>query len=812
MRLFVLVCCLLAFAASAVGAASIVVDASKPGVKVAPTMYGLFFEDINHAADGGLYAEMVRNRGFEDYRPSEGAVRREDGWWISGAGHGMKPDESNNSLVGWNLAGSGGALTLDRNVGLNPKTSSSGRLEITEAGGTGIANVGYWGMSVKSGEKYNLTYYVKSQAAYGGKLTAYLESADGKAISNKVTATGVNAKWRQFKAAFTATGTDPKARLVIMADAKGTLWFDFVSLFPAKTFKNRPNGFRPEIAQLLADVKPGFMRWPGGCIVEGVSLANAYDWKTTIGPIEERPGKWNLWGYRRTDGFGYHEFLQLAEDLGCEPLMVVNAGQSCNYRTPEFAPMDKMDKYVQDTLDAIDYANGPVTSKWGALRAKAGHPKPYNLKYLEIGNENWGPEYAKRYILIYEAVKKKYPYIITIANATEAGMKFDINDEHFYEKPEFFQDNVNKYDNYDRKAHKVFIGEVACTQGCGKTGNLRAALGEAAFLIGAERNADIVQLISYAPLFVNTNDRRWSPDAIVYDSSRVFVIPSYYLYKMFGTNRPDYTLPLTLDATPVNPTFPGRIGVGSIADTKSEFKDIKVEKDGKALFESDFSKGSEGWQTEGGKWEVVDGCLRQERDGKAFAGDKNWEDYTLTLKARKISGNEGFVIYFSNGPWGEVRWNLGGWGNTQHALEGGGIPQDGKPGKIESDKWYDIKIELKGPSVRCYLDGKLIHDVKRSATSMFAVAGKEEKTGDIIIKVSNPTQTAYAVDVKINGAGKVASNGTQIVMTSGDPWDENSFEEPTKVAPVTGEISGLGSAFNYTFKPYSLTILRLKTK
>ena len=308
-------------------------------------------------------------------------------------------------------------------------------------------------------------------------------------------------------------------------------------------------------------------------------------------------------------------------------------------------------------------------------------------------------------MLIYKAVKKKYPYMNTISNAIEPGMKMEINDEHFYTSPEWFQDNSNKYDNYNRKGHKVFIGEVACTQGCGQ-GNLRAALGEAAFLIGAERNADIVQLISYAPLFVNVNNRAWNPDAIVYDSSRVYGIPSYYLYRMFGKNRPDVTPGDDHGRQARLSDFPGRIGVGTIADTKSEFKDIKVEKDGKALFESDFSKGSEGWQTDGGKWEVVDGCFRQERDGKAFAGNKDWEDYTLTLKARKISGNEGFTIYFSNGPDGRSAMEPRRLG--RHSARSGRRrgPGGRQAGKIETDKWYDIKIELKGPSVKCYLDGE----------------------------------------------------------------------------------------------------------
>lgn len=815
MRLRSALCCLLLLAASATWANTITIDATQRGIPMAPTMYGLFFEEINHSGDGGLYAELVRNRGFEDYRPVEGSVPSLDGWHQIPKGWRVKPDMSNNGLVAWSLVnptGSDATINLDRDTGLNKYTGSSLRLEITSATapGAGIANEGYWGMGIKAGEGYNLSYYVKSNSRYRGKLTAYLEDSKGQPVSNKVTVSGVGTDWKQFKAAFRATGTDPKSRLVILADSPGTLWFDFVSLFPAKTWNNRANGFRVDIAEMLVDTKPGFFRYPGGCIVEGLSLANAFNWKDTIGPIEERPGKWNLWGYRRTDGFGYHEFLQFCEDINAEPLMVVNCGISCQWRAPQFTPVNRMDQFIQDALDCIEYANGPVTSKWGALRAKAGHPKPFNLRYLEIGNENWGTEYAERYVQMYEAVKAKYPDMIIIANNILPGMKLDINDEHYYNKPEFFIQNADKYDSYDRNGPKVFLGEIACTEGCG-LGNLRAALGEAAFIIGAERNPDIVQLIAYAPLLVNTNNRVWSPDAIVFDSSRVYGTPSYHLFKLFGVNRPDFTLPTVVEVKAAEQSYPGKVGVGTIANTCSEFKDIRVEKDGKVLFTSDFANGSDGWDLSKDGWTVVDGCLQQAKEGTAMAGDRTWKDYTLTVKARKISGNEGFTIYFGNGPSPNVRWNLGGWGNNQHAIQGGGLPEEGKPGKIETGKWYDIRVELKGGNVKCYLDGELIHDVNYPPVYIYAIAGKEEKSGDIIVKCSNPTGQPYPVDLKINGA-KITPAATEIVMSSNDPWDENTFEEPTKVAPVTRQITGASSSFSYTFQPYSLTILRLKTK
>ena len=444
-------------------------------------------------------------------------------------------------------------------------------------------------------------------------------------------------------------------------------------------------------------MKPAFVRFPGGCYVEGDKLANAFRWKDTIGDVAQRPGHWNLWGYRSTDGLGYHEYLQMCEDLGAEPLYVINCGMAHK----DHVAMDQMGPWVQDALDAIEYANGPATSTWGSLRAKAGHPAPFNLKYLEIGNENGGPLYQERYRLFYDAIKARYPDIQLVADVRTTQRPTEILDEHYYNSPEFFIDNAGKYDKYDRKGPKIYVGEYAVTQNCGQ-GNLRAAIGEAAFMTGMERNCDVVVMASYAPLFVNVGWRQWNPDAINFDGARAYGTPSYHVQKMFSHNRGDVVLPIDLESPAVElGAKGGAIGVGTWA-TQAEFKDIKVTRGDKTLFESDFAKGLEGWRTIGGQWKAESGVLRQtgrQTDVRAIAGERSWDNYTYTLKARKLGGAEGFLIMFRvQDPRAKAWWNLGGWGNTKHAIEMGGIIGNEVPGRIETGRWYDIRIELHGAS------------------------------------------------------------------------------------------------------------------
>src|SRR5208337_1314114 len=355
----------------------------------------------------------------------------------------------------------------------------------------------------------------------------------------------IGSRWQYRALDLVPLGGDPKGKLELSGEGRGVLFLDMVSLIPKNTWKG--HGLRPDLCQALDGLHPHFMRFPGGCWVEGDDFAHMNHWKNTIGDIDTRTPLWNIWGYYATHGLGFHEYLQLAEDLGAEPLFCINVGMSHK----EFIPLDRMAQWVQDALDAVEYANGPTDSVWGAMRAQAGHPAPFNLKYLEIGNENGGEIYRQRWPLFVKAIHAKYPDIKFVADHWQGSYPSapspDIVDEHFYDSPEWFMRNATHFDKYDRKGPKIFVGEYAVTRNCG-LGNLRGALGEAAFMTGLERNSDHVIMASYAPLLVNLNHCAWNPDLINFDSSRWYGLPSYYVQKMFAENRGDVSLPTTVEA------------------------------------------------------------------------------------------------------------------------------------------------------------------------------------------------------------------------------------------------------------------------
>ena len=769
--------------------AEIAVAVDQPGHAVSPTLWGIFFEDINCSADGGIYAELVRNRSFED---------------------------SDKQPEQWSVVSSGPAkveMAVATEKPVSAKNLHALRVTITAAGPgrAGVANGGFWGMALKKGAGYSLSLYARGGDGFDGPLTATLESNAG-AVYAQETIGKLTADWKLYRLSLKAKDTDPKARLVISATQPGMFWLDVVSLFPETTWKNRPNGLRPDLAAMLAGLKPSFNRFPGGCWVEGDTMSLAYRWKQTIGDIAERRTQQNIWNYKATHGLGFHEYLQLCEDLGAEPLFVINCGMSHR----EVVPLDKMDEFVQDALDAIEYCNGPADSMWGAMRARNGHPAPFNLKLMEIGNENGGPAYEERYALFHDAIKAKHPRIKLVANAPVSKRSMDIVDEHYYNSPEFFINNAGMYDTYKRDGAKIYVGEYAVTQNCGK-GNLRGAIGEAAFMTGLERNSDVVIMASYAPLFVNVNHRGWNPDLIGFDSARVYGIPSYYVQKMFSENRGDVVLPVEISAPLTTAEAKGgAIGLGTWL-TQAEFKDIKVTQDDKVLFESDFNKGTAGWKLLGGDWKVKDGALQQIADGdniRAFIGDKNWPIYTLSLKARKLGGAEGFLISF------RVRdedakswWNIGGWNNSRHAIEMDGIVCPGVPGKIETGKWYDIRVELNGRKIKCYLDGQLIHDVPyQPMRALHASATQVTGQGEVILKVVNASDRDQDTQINLRGVKQVGPKAQAIVLTSAHATDENTLEEPTKVAPVSKTIDNAGTSFRHTFPGNSLTVIRLKAQ
>jgi alpha-L-arabinofuranosidase len=768
---------------------SITVNVDQPGIKVSPMLWGIFFEDINLSADGGLYAELVRNRSFEDAE---------------------KPDN-------WTTVSSGLAkieIAVDSEKPVSEKNPRSLKVVVTNPGSgrVGVANGGYYGMSAVKGEKYSLSFYARAAKGFKGPLVAALESSDSICYA-KGEVPEITGEWKKYALTLKPTATDPKARLTISTDKAGTFWIDMVSLFPEDTWKG--HGFRNDLFKMLAGLKPAFVRFPGGCWVEGDTMKEAYRWKQTIGDISERRTQNNIWGYKATHGIGYHEYLQLCEDLGAEALFCINVGMSHR----ENVPMDKMDEFVQDALDAIEYANGPADSKWGSVRAKAGHPAPFNMKMMEIGNENGGPAYHERYALFHDAIKAKYPDVKLVANVwggMPGNRPCEIVDEHYYSNPEFFIANAGKYDKYDRSKFKVFVGEYAVTQGTGQ-GSLRGAVGEAAFMTGMERNSDVVVMASYAPLFVNINHKRWNPDLIDFDSSRVYGIPSYYVQKMFAENRGDTVLPCEI-TSPVaeQQAKGGMIGVGTWM-TQAEFKDIKVTSGDQVLYTCDFADGTKGWKLHGGEWKAEGGVLKQNSTAeniRAITGDKKWKNYTYTLKARKLGGAEGFLILFGITDEGQKSWwNIGGWGNKRHAIEMGGVIGGDVDGSIETGRWYDIKVELKGSTIKCYLDGKLIHDTKVPTMQALYASSTLSKDGDeVILKVVNTSASELETTIQLDGVKKVARKAKAVMLTSKDSMDENSIDEPAKVAPVEVSIDKADKNFKHTFPGNSVTVIRLEVK
>lgn len=769
--------------------ANISVDLDKPGHAVSPLLYGIFFEEINRAGDGGLYAEMLQNRSFED------SAKEPMAWTVSG-------------VV---------TAALDTAKPLNERNPTALALKFGHRGGT-LSNAGFsrpadkdrpayeGGLALRQGEP--LRFSLHQRGSMKAPLEVRLEGQDGKVLAQALLPSPAT-DWKRVELTLTPQATDSKGRLVLAAKAKGELWIDEASLTPVNTWNG--HGLRKDLAEMVAEMKPGFVRFPGGCFVEGYNRENSTRWKDTIGDPTLRRGVQNLWGYHTTSGFGVYEFFQWCEDLGAEPLYVINCGMS--HGAP--VPLNEMGEWVQDAVDLVEYARGPADSKWGAMRAAAGHPAPFKLNYLEIGNENGGPDYEARYALIYNALKAKYPDINLIANdwgGVPKNMPVDYRDEHFYTDPVAMKVNADRYDSYDRKGSKVYVGEYAVTQGCGE-GNLVAAVAEAACMTGLERNSDIVKMSSYAPLFVHPAWKAWTPNAIVFDESRVYGTPSYHVQTMFASNRSDEILPMKLDQVSVPFVAPkGYFGVGTWV-TQAEYKDITFKSpDGKVLFSSAKSP-NKGWKFVRGDWDYKDGVLRQTGNGeraKAVIEGSAWSDGVFAMKARKLGGDEGFQIQIQAESEDQHRaWNLGGWKNTLHGLqEIVGEPR--VPGTIETGRWYDIRVELAGPKIRCYLDGKLVQELVRiSPKLVYAVAGRSEDRKELILKMVNTGEKELATTIKLRGEQSVGKQGKAIVLTSGNAMNENTFAEPKRIAPVETEATGLGKTFTRVLPPLSVTILRV---
>ena len=812
--------------------ATIRIDLARRGADIPASMYGIFFEEINHAGDGGLYAELIQNRGFEDSSVPEGYTVKGDRIF--------PPADRTNHLTGarphpdlsfrWNpdpipawrfeqLEGSGASAELTREYPLNEASPTALKVTLPEKGRIALSNCGFWGMNIEKGKGYYLRMNTSNGNRFEGRAILKLVAEDGTELCNRPLAIDPDRTWCEYTGQLTATGSDPHARFVIELEGTGTLLLDYVSLFP-ETFRNRINGLRKDIAQTLEALHPAFVRWPGGCIVEGIDLSNRIEWKKTIGDPKNRPGIYDTWGYRATMGFGYHEFLQFCEDIGAAGMFVCNAGIGCQGRVGNACREEDLDAFIQDALDAIDYALGDGTTEWSRKRVENGHPEPFPLQYVEIGNENWGPVYEKRYDRFYRAIKAKYPRLTLISTLGLGGQRrherVDMIDPHWYVAPEFFLSSSRLFDQQERGGYAVYVGEYAVNQQVGG-GNLLGALAEAAFLSGMERNSDLVKRASYAPLLENVNDRVWPTNLIWFDSHRVMGRSSYHVQKMYAENRPDYNTATEFEQPRSGVQVSGRIGLGGW-NTDNEYRELKVTLPDGRVIEADMERG---WTPKGGTWSAADGTLSQEGPGvmrwSIWDSPEEFSDCSISVKARKKSGDEGFILYF--GMQGETGYvlNIGGWGNQTTAFQrmvGADMPQipNNIAQQVETGRWYDIRIDIHGDSFTYSLDGKRMLEARIEQSRQYVVSGYDETTGEEVIKFVNATEKPFTAGIELAGAESVGRTGKAIVLTSGDPSDENSLDNPEKVVPEERVYKGFSERFTYTFDPWSFTVLRIKVQ
>jgi alpha-L-arabinofuranosidase len=824
---------------------------------VPPTLYGIFMEELSHAFDGGIYAELIQNRGFEEGQlpPGMKLVKKDDGtlkmeleklpvgvprekWdmpWPWNMGCGWDPQRE---LIGWSLRNDGGAKGGMKLTEAHPMNAASKRsLEMTvrlsdnPGGRVALVNSGYWGINVQEGTSYELKFYLRP-GTYEGDVSALLESKNGKVLAtHDFGAVKPGETWQTFAATLKATGTDPFAQFALCFRGNGTLQVDWVSLFPP-TYKNRPNGLRPDLAKYLEDLKPSFVRYPGGCYVEGHSFEGAPDWRTMVCPPEERPGTWSVWQYRSTDGFGYHEFLQFCEDIGSDALYVSFAGMTCH---PENNwPIDDLSPVIQRTLDAIEYAIGPADSKWGAVRAKMGHPGPFPLKYVEVGNEHPPALYGDYYKKFRDAIKAKYPQITVIMSMFWSGLNpeaikragdenIDVVDEHSYRGSGWIRTNFDYFDKYPRKHWKVYVGEYAHHHG---QGDWSAALDDSVYLMMVERNGDLVTMASYAPLFVNVNHRSWGVNLIEFDSARSFPHASYQVQKVFGENRPDVNLTTTAVQKPepdaTAPLMAGKFGLGSW-NTANEFKELCVYDEKGALVLSDDFPNLNNWEApEVGQWQVKDGVLQQTDKGRGptmlLLKSPDVRVGRVTVKARRVAGNEGFLMFFNAKNIDRFLFcNYGAAGNTFHAIQDRGWPdgcafQGGMhtQGKIETDRWYEISLTLTRNKAEMFLDGKKVSDASAQyLPGFFATAGYDKQNKTVVVKATNYSAQAVQTEIQLDGAAKVGASGRHIVIRSENPNDENTLENPRRIVPQEMPLNGCAERFTVILPPYSVNVLRI---
>ena len=818
--------------------ATLSIDVGKRGPAIPPSFYGLMTEEINHSYDGGLYAELIQNRTFQDPPPRRRQASPQD------------------LPIHWSLVG-GGAASVDRQDPVNSALPVSLRLDL--AGGTaGVANDGFWGIPVRPGTTYTASFYARGGGGFAGPVTAALLVDEGGISVAHADTLPVSDAWQKYTVTLT-TGPDApttaKVHFALSATGTGSVTFSLVSLFPP-TYQNVPDGLRPDLMTLMAGLRPAFIRLPGGNYLEGGTFDTRFNWKQMIGPADQRPGHQGPWGYRSSDGFGLPQYLLWCKQLGAEPVLAVFAGYVLSGGHKD-AGSPEMAQYTQEALEEIEYVSVAADSEWGRRRAADGFPKPFPLHYVEIGNEDWfdrSGSYDGRFTEIATAIRKRYPRLKIIATAPVKSVNPDLYDDHYYRSARQMLTQADEYDKptgprppltfagggwsgRQPEGIKTFVGEWATQEG-NPTPDLNAALSDATFLMRLERNGDAVPLESYAPLLVNVSPAdpdkgyprawQWGTNLVGYDALHSFGSPSYYAQAMLGQNKGDTVLPITLQAAPP-PAAPaaaphGSIGVGSY-HTQVQYKDITVTApDGHTLLAADLTKDTHDWRSPGDPWSLQDQAIEPSAPGAeswAVTGDPNWTDYTIHLQARKLGGPEGFLVLFHAQDGGNYRWwNVGGWGNTLARCEAThdgtrGPDGPGRPFTVETGRWYDLRLEVTGSRVRGFVDGKLVTDATEGPATApapaFASATYAKAGHTVIVKVVNVGPDPVDMAIHLSGARRISPNGTATVL-AGDPMAQNTIDQPTNVAPKEEAVTDASASFHRTFPPHSLTLLRLQAE
>lgn len=844
--------------------AALTVDGSKKA-PISKDLFGIFLEDINHTVDGGLYAELIKNRSF-DY----GAA-------ASNAGkHGWIADEGLDFKI---IDGS------KDNSGLNDNNQTYAVITNDSDERKGIENGGFLdGISLKKG-KYTASLYLKGLNGYNGLVSVSLGTEDAPDSVGSLETDKITDKWMKYTLNFDVASDTDNAILKVSI-GKGSVAIDMVSLMPDDTWQGLP--VRKDIGEALEALHPAFFRFPGGCVIEGKSKQTMYNWKDsigmrnynpskgdapyflinskkTIGDVAARPRGESLWTGTAKDpsyttyGIGFYEYFEMCEKLDCIPLPVLNAGMTCpiqsgkNYQvfdteSPEFK------QCVQDALDLVEFANGGSDTAWGQIRIAMGHEKPFGLKYIAIGNEQWQNEYHDHYELFVEAfdkAKKQNPDLygdieLCVANGPASGDHFGYDyledrpddmtglvDEHYYESPSWFYTNNKRYDKYDRNMQaKVFLGEYAA-----QSNTLNAALSEASYMTALERNGDIVKFACYAPLFGNQSNNQWNPDLIYYNRSGLMKTADYYVQDLFSNNRGDEYISTETSFNGIDPdaaALTGKVGLGTWM-TSAEFDNLKVTDNdsGKVLYENSFDSDSalDDFDINEGNWSVSDGKLiqtnaaapvDQNTGDAAYTGDVNWKNYTLEVDATKKGGNEGFLIPVAvTNSNNNIFWNIGGWGNTVSCLQevaggakSGQLSGTTKQCAITPNKTYHLKVVVSGSNIKCYLGDDLYIDYTKESGDPVYASTVTDGNGDIIIKVVN--STGKDIDTAINISGfdltKFDDSAAVTILAGTDPNQSNSFDSPDVIKPVDGDPVSVSDKINYSSPAYSLSVIRIKAK